>query len=119
MSAIDETYDRLKKINEPKGFFLNNDDELVSQLIQGLLTNKERYGYMSCPCRLASGDREHDRDIFCPCEYREADVAEYGSCYCALYVTKEWNEGSAPHATVPERRPPEKSGWTSWPDQDA
>ncbi len=118
MSAIDETYDRLKKVNEPKGFYLNKDEELVSQLIQGLLTNKDRYGYMCCPCRLASGSREADRDIFCPCEYREADVAEYGSCYCALYVTKEWNEASGPHATVPERRPPEKS-WAIWPGADA
>ncbi len=95
MSAIDETYDRLKKVNEPKGYFLNKDDELVSQLIEGLLTNKERYGYMSCPCRLATGSREADKDIICPCDYREADVAEYGSCYCALYV----------HQGVERRRP--------------
>lgn len=111
MSAIDETYDRLKKVNEPKGYFLNSDEELVTNLIEGLLTNKERYGYMSCPCRLATGDREADRDIFCPCAYREADVAEYGSCFCALYVSKEWLDGAVPRATVPERRPPEKSGW--------
>ena len=51
MSAIDDTYDRLKKVNEPKGYFFNADDELVTQLIQGLLTNKERYGY--CAARAA------------------------------------------------------------------
>jgi len=119
MSQIDDTYERLKKVNEPKGYFLNTDDELVTQLIEGLLTNKERYGYMSCPCRLASGSRDADKDIICPCDYREADVKEYGSCYCALYVTKEWNQGKVPRATVPERRPPEKSGWGDWPGQDA
>ncbi len=119
MSAIDDTYERLKKVNEPKGYFFNTDEELVTQLISGLLTNKERYGYMSCPCRLANGSREDDKDIICPCDYREADVQEYGSCYCALYVSKEWNEGTAPHATVPERRPPEKSGWGTWPGADA
>jgi ferredoxin-thioredoxin reductase catalytic chain len=119
MTAIDDTYDRLKKVNEPRGYFFNVDEELVTQLIQGLLTNKDRYGYMSCPCRLASGSREADRDIICPCEYREPDVKEYGSCYCALYVTKEWNEGAMSHQTVPERRPPENASWPTWPDQDA
>jgi ferredoxin-thioredoxin reductase catalytic subunit len=119
MSAIDDTYDRLKKVNEPKGYFFNKDDELVTQLISGLLTNKERYGYMSCPCRLSHGSREDDKDIICPCDYREADVQEYGSCYCALYVSEEWNTGAIPHVTVPERRPPEKSGWGAWPAGDA
>ena len=42
------------------------------RLLEGLLTNKERYGYMCCPCRLAASDREADRDIICPCDYREA-----------------------------------------------
>lgn len=108
MSAAEELYERLKKVNEPKGYFFSNDREMVLQLLDGLLTNKERYGYMCCPCRLASGDRTADRDITCPCAYREQDVAEYGSCYCQLYVSREWNEGLIPHATVPERRPIEK-----------
>ena len=108
MSAIEETRERLKKVNEPKGYFLNTDEELVTQLITGLLTNKERYGYMVCPCRLASGNRERDQDIICPCVYREPDVREYGSCYCNLYVSKEWNEGERESVYVPERRPPEK-----------
>ena len=104
-----ELYERLKPIQEAKGYFFNKDQENVTYpLLEGLLANKERYGYMSCPCRLASGDREKDRDIICPCEYRDADVAEYGSCYCGLYVSKAWNEGSIPHRVVPERRPPEK-----------
>jgi ferredoxin-thioredoxin reductase catalytic subunit len=63
---------------------------------------------MVCPCRLASGDKERDRDIICPCAYRAEDVAEYGSCYCNLYVSKEWLEGDIPKQYVPERRPVEK-----------
>ncbi len=81
------------------------------ELLEALLINKDRYGYMTCPCRLASGDREADKDIICPCVYREPDVKEYGSCYCNLYVSKEWNEEAIPHAYVPERRPPEKMGF--------
>jgi ferredoxin-thioredoxin reductase catalytic subunit len=40
--------------------------------------------------------------------YSVPDIAEFGSCYCNLYVSKEWNEGTAPRDYVPERRPPEK-----------
>ncbi len=53
-------------------------------------------------------DRERDRDIICPCAYREADVCEFGSCYCNLYVSPAWNEGKMPAVYVPERRPREK-----------
>ena len=103
-----ELYEKLRKIQEPKGYFFNRDREFTLDILKALLINKERYGYMSCPCRLASGDREKDKDIICPCLYRIPDVKEYGSCYCNLYVSKEWNEGSIPHAYVPERRPEEK-----------
>ncbi len=119
MSDVEELYERLKRVNEPKGYYFNRDEDLVRQLLAGLLKNKERYGYMSCPCRLASGDREADKDIICPCDYREADVEEYGSCYCSLYVSKEWNEGARPHVPVPERRTAEKSPFSRWPGMDA
>ena len=78
------------------------------ELLESLLFNKQRYGYMSCPCRLASGDRKLDQDIICPCVYREPDVKQYGSCYCNLYVSKEWNDRLMPHNYVPERRPADK-----------
>lgn len=103
-----ELYEALKKVQEPKGYFFNKDREFVLDMMQALLTNKERYGYMNCPCRLASGDRSKDADIICPCAYRAADVAQYGACYCALYVSAAWNEGKLPNEYVPERRPPEK-----------
>jgi len=103
-------YETLKKIQEPKGFLFNRDKNWVMEILHDLLVNKERYGYMTCPCRLASGNREQDRDIVCPCAYREADVKEYGSCYCSLYVSREWNEERIEHLYVPERRPPEKMG---------
>jgi ferredoxin-thioredoxin reductase catalytic subunit len=106
---VEQLYEMLRKMQEPKGYFFSRDKEWVLDILRGLLTNKERYGYMSCPCRLASGDREKDKDIICPCVYRAPDVEEYGSCYCNLYVSKEWNEDKIPHVYVPERRPPEKN----------
>jgi len=103
-----DLHELLKNVQETKGYFFNRDKDLVFELLRSLLLNKDRYGYMSCPCRLASGDKETDKDIICPCVYRAPDVAEYGSCYCALYVSREWNENSRPHVYVPERRPPDK-----------
>jgi len=101
-------FEKLRKVQEPKGYFFNTDREKVIDLLEALLTNKGRYGYMACPCRLAAADREKDRDIICPCEYREPDVEEFGSCYCALYVSEDWNAGKIEKEYVPERRPPEK-----------
>jgi ferredoxin-thioredoxin reductase catalytic chain len=108
---VRQLYEQLKKIQEPKGYYFNQDTDRVFELLEGLIRNKERYGYMGCPCRLASGDRQADRDIICPCDYRAPDVEEYGSCYCNLYVSRAWNEETIPHAYVPERRPPEKMGF--------
>ncbi|MGC9975281.1 MAG: ferredoxin-thioredoxin reductase catalytic domain-containing protein [Syntrophales bacterium] len=105
----EQLYEMLRKMQEPKGYFFSRDKEWVLDILRGLLKNKERYGYMSCPCRLASGDREKDKDIICPCVYRAPDVQEYGSCYCNLYVSKKWNEDKIPHVYVPERRSPEKN----------
>lgn len=101
-------YENMKRIQEPKGYYFNNDMEMTMPLLESLLTNKERMGYMACPCRLANGDFEDDKDIICPCVYREKDVEEYGACFCALYVSQEYNEGKIEKKVVPERRPPEK-----------
>lgn len=78
---VEQLYEMLRKVQEPKGFFFNREREKIFDLLAGLLVNRERYGYMSCPCRLASGNRDWDRDIICPCLYREEDLREYGRCY--------------------------------------
>jgi ferredoxin-thioredoxin reductase catalytic chain len=101
-------FEMLKKSQEGKGYYFSNDRERVLDLMEALIKNKDRYGYMACPCRLASGNRDQDKDILCPCVYREPDVKEFGSCYCNLYVSMEWNDNKISHAYVPERRPPEK-----------
>jgi ferredoxin-thioredoxin reductase catalytic subunit len=105
---VNQLFDILRKAQKPLGYFFNIDKQTTFDLLNSLLINKERYGYTSCPCRLASGIYEKDTDIICPCVYRVPDVKEYGSCYCGLYVSKEWNDGEIPHVYVPERRPKEK-----------
>jgi ferredoxin-thioredoxin reductase catalytic chain len=108
MMDVEKLHEMLRKVQEPKGYYFNKDRERTLELLQALLTNKERYGYMACPCRLAADDRDWDKDIVCPCVYRAPDVEEFGSCYCNLYVSQAWNEGKIPYVYVPERRPPEK-----------
>jgi ferredoxin-thioredoxin reductase catalytic subunit/rubredoxin len=97
--------ERLKKEAEANGYRLNPDREFTLRLVQGLLENQQRYGYWCCPCRLAFGERAKDLDLICPCDYRDADLAEFGACYCALYVTDDWIAGRKPHGSIPERRP--------------
>lgn len=106
-----QLYEKLRPIQEPRGYFFSKDRKRVHELLEALLLNRKRYGYMACPCRLASGNKDDDRDIICPCVYRKPDVAEFGSCYCNLYVSAGWNAGKIPHAYVPERRPPDKMGF--------
>jgi ferredoxin-thioredoxin reductase catalytic subunit len=102
---IDELYQHLKQEAEASGYHLNPDIEFTKQLIQGLLINQNRYGYRACPCRLADGKRSEDRDIICPCIYRDPDLSEYGVCYCSLYVSGEVIEGKRKIKSIPERRP--------------
>jgi len=91
-----------------RGYHLNPEENFLRDLLEGLKKNEERYGYPSCPCRLASGDFDLDKDIICPCDYRDPDVEEFGNCYCGLYVRKDVFEGRTPVASIRERRPLEK-----------
>lgn len=103
--TANDLYPVLLKYAVSQGIALNNDKNFVISILNGLLANEERYGYRSCPCRLAWGERQKDADIICPCVYRDPDIKEFGSCYCGLYVSREWNEGRVEHRQVPERRP--------------
>ncbi len=105
---VEKLYQALKKSQEARGIYFNKDKDLVFELLEALLLNKDRYGYMACPCRLACGDREKDKDILCPCDYREPDLEEFGTCYCALYVYDALNKNEIAAQHVKERRPPEK-----------
>jgi ferredoxin-thioredoxin reductase catalytic chain len=103
---VDEFYIRLKREQEGSGYYLNPDVEFTKSLLRGLIANTRRYGYQSCPCRLASGKKEEDLDIICPCDYRDPDVNEYGACYCALYVSRAIYKEEKSVEPIPERRPP-------------
>ncbi len=112
---IDGLLNRLKCEAENAGYHLNPDEEFTRALVESILVNERRYGYWACPCRLADGVREQDLDIICPCDYRDADLDEYGACYCGLYVSADVAAGKREVKPIPERRPPGGPGDTTAP----
>ena len=103
-NQIEELFNKLSAYNK-RGYFLNHDQSFTEDLIKSLLVNEARYGYQACPCRLASGVKKEDLDIICPCDYRDADVAEFGACFCGLYVSKKVLENKLAVKPILERRP--------------
>ena len=101
---VEGFFQKLRSEAEQSGYYLNPDEDFTKDLVEALLINLDRYGYISCPCRLAEGDRSDDRDIICPCDYRDPDLAEFGSCYCALYVSEDIARGQREAGPIPERR---------------
>ncbi len=105
-AEVDRLYERLNREALAGGYHLNPDVALTRDLLAGLLVNEKRFGYGSCPCRLAAGKKDEDLDIICPCDYRDPDLADYGTCYCGLYVSQAVVEGGKKAGAIPERRPP-------------
>ncbi|MCW4050490.1 MAG: ferredoxin:glutaredoxin reductase [Candidatus Bathyarchaeota archaeon] len=105
MTTIEKIHKRAQSDAKTHGIHLNTDKQQLQNLLEGLKENTERYGYPSCPCRIGTGDFDNDRDIICPCDYRDPDVEEYGCCYCALYVNEEIHSGMKQAESIPERRP--------------
>jgi ferredoxin-thioredoxin reductase catalytic chain len=107
LTTLEQVRKRAEADAKTYGYYLTPQPELLQMFVEGLKVNEDRYGYPLCPCRLTSGNFEFDRDIICPCDYRDPDVAQYGACYCRLYVNKAVYE-SQNLPEVPERRPIEK-----------
>lgn len=103
---VDRLYNKLNREAASGGYHLNPEAEITKELVKGLLVNEKRYGYPSCPCRMTSGNKDEDLDIICPCDYRDPDVTDYGTCYCGLYVSQAVVNGEEKVRAIPERRPP-------------
>jgi ferredoxin-thioredoxin reductase catalytic subunit len=104
----DKTYDDvslfIKMVAQKNRWKLNRDCEHIEIITNGLMKNHNRHGYFSCPCRDADGIRDRDSDIICPCNYCAPDQAEFGHCFCGLYLTEDfYNSGKEP-GSIPERR---------------
>lgn len=102
---LEEFYEKVKKDVEAHGYHLNPDVEFTKYLLKNILLNDKRYGYGACPCRLASGNKQEDLDIICPCDYRDPDLNDHNTCYCGLYISGDILEGKEELKSIPERRP--------------
>ncbi len=107
MADKKDILERMSKNAKDNDYYICPDEELLIDLIDGLATNEDRYGFGACPCRISSGLKLYDSDIVCPCEYRDADVDEFGMCYCGLFVSEEVKNDPSKMGPVPERRPVE------------
>ena len=50
-----------------QGWKLSSEQQFLKDLVEGLNTNWNRYGYFLCPCRDSDGSREADATVICPC----------------------------------------------------
>ena len=116
---LEAFYTELEEQGKEAGYFLNPDKEFVLSILEGMLTNRERYGYPGCPCIELSGKRARDLDVICPCDYREEDLEEFGMCYCGLYVSEEVVKGEKKVKPIPLRRAlPEERATAAATDAD-
>jgi len=96
----------ITKYAERSPFFLNPDDEVVKNIISGLVRNRVKYGYAYCPCREVKGIPEEDARNICPCRTHKEEIARQGTCECGLFVSKVYFEakkgGSEKHQELSE-----------------
>lgn len=86
-----------------QGWVLNPDPDFTGDLEAGLATNKNRYGYYLCPCRDSLGSQDKDRKAICPCEPAHRDIEEFGHCFCALYLSRDFAASGKAPAGIPDR----------------
>jgi len=85
-----------------RSWVLNPDEALTAPVVTGMAAQALRLGRPYCPCRDVDGLPE-EADLICPCAWAQADIDQYGQCYCGLYL----GAGKDPKtvASIPERRP--------------
>lgn len=100
---IDALYMHSYREAEQTGYQQNLDVGFIKDFTEGLLVN-EQHGYWSCPC-LDTRDKGEDVGIVYPCDYCDADLNEYRSYSCALYVSSKTKDGVEQAESIPKRRP--------------
>jgi len=105
--TLEDAREFVTRVAEHQGWALVPDKDFLEDLLEGLKTNYNRYGYFLCPCRDGTGDRKKDEDIVCPCVYNLLDQNEYGHCFCGLFMSKEFARKNKMPQPIPERRPEE------------
>jgi len=102
--SLKDTKTFAEMVTVKQSWELNPDAEFTDSLLEGLTVNWNRYGYYLCPCRDTEGSREADADLLCPCSYAKPDIAEFGHCYCALYLKAGFSSSGGIPGGIPDRR---------------
>ncbi len=89
----------IQKYISKKGYSLNPDWMMRTNLEIWLAEMEEIFGKRYCPCFEPSGDSAADRKMLCPCKYIDDEISEYGTCHCALFGAadlskEEWKKSS-------------------------
>jgi len=102
--TLEQTRLFTRMVAQKQGWTLNPDNAFYESLVEGLRVNFNRYNYFLCPCRDSDGSREADRNAVCPCVWAKLDVPEFGHCYCALYLSREFSLSGAEPSGIKDRR---------------
>lgn len=75
----------MQKYIAKKGYALNPDWMMSTNLSIWLTEMEDTFGKRYCPCFEPSGDAELDKKMLCPCKFIDDEIEEYGTCHCALF----------------------------------
>ncbi len=82
----------MQKYIAKKGYALNPDWMMSTNLSIWLTEMEETFGKRYCPCFEPSGDAELDKKMLCPCKFIDDEIEEYGTCHCALFGAGDLNK---------------------------
>lgn len=85
----------MQKFAKLKGLTVNPHKMYLTNIKIALAENEDIYGLRICPCFEATGDKNLDQKLVCPCVFVEQEIAEHGTCHCNLFgkkdlTDKEW-----------------------------
>jgi len=75
----------IKFYSEKSGYKPNSNPEIYNMIVEGLVNNKLKHGFVYCPCRLVTGEKQEDAKIICPCIYHKEEIKNDGHCHCHLF----------------------------------
>ncbi|MDO9265878.1 MAG: ferredoxin-thioredoxin reductase catalytic domain-containing protein [Sulfurimonas sp.] len=77
--------DWLEKYAKQKNYALNPSWMMLTNLKSNLCEMEATFGKRYCPCFEPSADEELNKKMMCPCKFIDDEIAEYGTCHCALF----------------------------------
>ncbi len=79
----------LEKYLARSPYRFNPSEDAVAYVIDGLARNKIIYGFAYCPCRCVDEKTVGDAKDICPCAYHKEEIAKFGQCDCALFLSAQ------------------------------